>query len=265
VTFHVQETGAGPPVVLAHGLFFGNLAPWYFYAAPLLAGEHTVFLYDLRGHGKSERVPEGYDLATMTADLAALVERFDGQPIDVVGHSYGSLIALRYAIEHPARVRRLVLVETPLPPHRLAETEELIPIVGAELAAVAKPEELRTRILNHEQVEAILDILPPPLKAVIQGGRRGFQRIARDLWFLIGESTLVRDLRTEPDIPDGRLARIACPTLCIFGRSSKLRPIGARLTAVLPNATLVELDGGHYLVNERPRELSQAIADFLRP
>ena len=110
---------SGPTsVVMLHGLLIGSLASWYFTAAPALAKRHRVMLYDLRGHGRSERVASGYDLVTQTGDLQELADRFDDRPIDLVGHSYGGLIALRFALDHPGRVRRLVLVEAPLPPSR---------------------------------------------------------------------------------------------------------------------------------------------------
>jgi len=119
IGLHVQEIGAGPPVVMVHGLLIGSLASWYFTAAPALAKDHRVRVYDLRGHGRSERAKTGYDVRTLATDLAALTS--DLGVVDVVGHSWGALVALRFALDHPARVRRLVLVEAPLPPSSTVE------------------------------------------------------------------------------------------------------------------------------------------------
>ena len=115
VQLHTTDLGAGPALVMVHGLLVGSLASWYLTAAPALARTHAVRLYDLRGHGRSTRPPTGYDTRTMAGDLAALAADLPG-PIDVVGHSYGALVALRFAQAHPTRVRRLSLVEAPLPP-----------------------------------------------------------------------------------------------------------------------------------------------------
>src|SRR5262245_51278412 len=135
ITFHTQELGTGdrPSAVMLHGLLLGTLAAWYFTAAPALARERRVLLYDLRGHGRSERTPTGYDVATMARDLSALAAAFDERPIDLVGHSFGALVALRFALDHPARVRRLVLVEAPLPPSRFPEMEELAARTPAQM------------------------------------------------------------------------------------------------------------------------------------
>ena len=110
---HVQELGEGPAVVMIHGLLVGSLASWYFTAAPDLARAHRVRMYDLRGHGRSGRADTGFDTRTLAGDLDALTADLPA-PFDVVGHSWGGLVALRYALAHPERpVRRLTLPRAP--------------------------------------------------------------------------------------------------------------------------------------------------------
>ena len=111
------ELGGGRPVVMIHGLLTGSSASWYFTCAPALAQQHRVLLYDLRGHGKSSRPEAGYDTATLAEDLDGLLDAMQIRgPVSVVGHSYGALVATRFALAHPERVDRLALVEAPLPP-----------------------------------------------------------------------------------------------------------------------------------------------------
>jgi len=240
LAFHVQEIGAGPPVVMIHGLLIGSLASWYFTAAPALARRHRVRVYDLRGHGRSERATSGYDIRTMTADLAALVADLDG-PIDVVGHSWGGLVALRFAIDHPARVRRLAIVEAPLPPSTAVEM---------------------TAFLNAEPARW-LDALPAPLRDAAASGRRQADRLIKSLEFLILESSLLDDLRAEADIPDDALARIRCPTLVAYGDSSACLSAGKRIAAAIPGAKLAILPGGHYIHLDARAELTAALEAHL--
>jgi pimeloyl-ACP methyl ester carboxylesterase len=241
LTFHTQELGAGsPPLVMLHGLLIGNLASWYFTAAPALAQGRRVLLYDLRGHGKSQRAPSGYDLGTMAGDLEALSEDLGEGPIDLVGHSYGALVALRFALDHPSRVRRLCLVEAPLPPSKFGDFEQFTTRTPAEMVA-SLPEGLQTFLG--------------------QGGRRA-TRLLDALNFLTAESSLFADLRAEPDIPDPVLAALACPLLCVYGTESLCKHVGERLARVIPGARLLLLPGGHYLHLDASAALSRALAEF---
>ena len=74
VRTHYHQLGSGPDLVLVHGLG-ANLAFWYLGAAPLLAADHRVTAYDLRGHGLTARTPAGYTTAELAADLVALLDQ----------------------------------------------------------------------------------------------------------------------------------------------------------------------------------------------
>ena len=84
VAHHVQELGPSDalPVVMTHGLVIGSLASWYFTVGPALARTRRVRMYDLRGHGRSARMPSGYDTHTLATDLDALTR--DLPPFDLV-------------------------------------------------------------------------------------------------------------------------------------------------------------------------------------
>src|SRR5262249_16503162 len=118
VTLHVQRLGAKASpttAVFLHGLVMDNLSSWYFTVANPAAQRADVILYDLRGHGRSERTPAGYGVADMVADLDALLDALDVQrKVVLVGNSFGGLLALVYAIALPERVAGVVLVDAHL-------------------------------------------------------------------------------------------------------------------------------------------------------
>src|SRR3712207_3517403 len=93
VRTHYQQLGEGPDVVLVHGLG-ANLAFWYLGAAPLIATDHRVTAYDLRGHGLTARTPSGYSTGQLAADLMAVLDRLKIERTTLIGHSYGAAIAL---------------------------------------------------------------------------------------------------------------------------------------------------------------------------
>ncbi|HTR50316.1 MAG TPA: alpha/beta hydrolase [Kofleriaceae bacterium] len=240
---HVQELGAGPAVVMIHGLLIGSLASWYFTAAPQLARGHRVRVYDLRGHGRSERAASGYDTRTLAGDLDAVTADLR-EPFDLVGHSWGGLVALRYAIEHPARVRRLAIVEAPLPPSSALQMASFLADDG----------QLPARLL---------DALPAPLREAVASGRRQAERLMKSLELLVLESSLLADVRNEPDLADAELARVGTPALLLYGDSSACAPGGERLARALPAARHVVLPGGHYLHLDARDALARELEEFL--
>src|SRR5512147_3219033 len=118
---------------MLHGLIVGSLAGWYFGPAGRLAQRHRVLLHDLRGHGRSDRTASGYDTHTLAGDLEALLDLAGDGPVTLVGHSYGALVALRFALRWPERVARLALVEAPLPPSRAGELLAFVKRPPAEM------------------------------------------------------------------------------------------------------------------------------------
>lgn len=247
VSLHVQELGEGSPVVMIHGLTLGNIATWYFTTAPALAPRHRVVLYDLRGHGMSAKARSGYDLATMSRDLGTIIDRtVGGRPVTLVGHSYGAVIAMNVALRHPERVEKLVVVDGPLPPSSLTDVDALVGKREEEVVGAISP-------------ESIPDLLQQTTLA--EGRRR--RRFGDGLRFLAHETSLFADLRAAEDFSDTELAAIRCPTLAVYGTKSICRPAGQRIAKHCPQAELVELDGGHMLTLERPRELTDAIVAFI--
>lgn len=254
VSLHVRELGGGAgadgesaPVVMIHGLTLGNMATWYFTTAPALAPRHRVVMYDLRGHGMSTKARSGYDLATMCADLGTVIERTVGaRRVTLVGHSYGGVTAMRFALRHPDLVSKLVVVDAPLPPSSLTDVDAL----------VGKKEE---EVVGAISVDSIPEVLQQTTLA--EGRRR--RRFGDGLRFLAHETSLFADLRAAEDFSDAELAAIGCPTLAIYGTKSICRPAGRRIAKHCPQGALVELEGGHMLTLERPRELTDAIVAFI--
>ena len=105
---HFKQLGHGEPLVLLHGLF-GSADNW-FGVAPKLAEKFHVLIPDLRNHGHSPHHAE-MDYPLMATD----VEKFFGaQKIEsahVIGHSMGGKVAMQFALDFPARVKKLVVVD----------------------------------------------------------------------------------------------------------------------------------------------------------
>lgn len=111
---HSRVSGSGPVVVLLHG-FLSSSEYWRSVAA-ISEKDHTVIALDLLGFGKSPKPRRSrYDYDDHIASIEATLRHLGvTKPFTLVGHSMGSLIALRYARLHEAKVSRLVLVNMPV-------------------------------------------------------------------------------------------------------------------------------------------------------
>lgn len=102
-----QRSGAGQPLVLCHG--GPGLWDMFEPLAPALAGMATVVRWDQRGCGRSQRHGP-YTLDRFIADLDTVRHRLGGPVVNLLGHSWGAMLALLYTLRHPDRVSKLIYV-----------------------------------------------------------------------------------------------------------------------------------------------------------
>lgn len=239
-TLSTLSVGHGSPLVMLHGLVFGSMATWYSRFALPLAHDRQVVLYDQRGHGDSAPVARGFDLDTQALDLLGVAAHHaPGVAVDLVGHSMGALIALHCALRTPARVRRLLLIDAPMP--------------AAECIAPSFD-----HVHDADALAAYVEAYAPDAP----GGRRR-ARLQQRLQRLFFGSTMIADVRAMQVEPELDLAQLTCPVALVYGSRSPCRPAGTRLQRALPHARLTELDAGHYLPEEVPDALLALIRDAL--
>ena len=109
VRLHIAEAGEGPLVLLLHG-FPQFWWTWRAQLSSLAEAGFRAVAPDLRGYGASDKPPRGYDLPTLSADVAALVRALGERDAVVVGHDWGGLLGWTMAALHPRTVRRLVVL-----------------------------------------------------------------------------------------------------------------------------------------------------------
>ena len=112
-TIHVRWGGQGPAAVLLHG--YGETGDMWAPLARDLARDHTVIVPDLRGMGLSARATSGFDKKNQAEDVAGVLAALGVQQADVVAHDIGNMVAFQFAARHPEQVRRLVLIDAPVP------------------------------------------------------------------------------------------------------------------------------------------------------
>lgn len=265
----VERVGSGEPVLVVHGgplLEQGYLRPGLL----PLASDHELIFFDQRLSGRSAGTVDSASvrLDTLVADMEALREALGVSRVHVLGHSWGGLLALRYAVLHPDRVSSLVLVSP------MAASAELW---QAEEAALAE------RITPEHQAEGARLRQDPGVAAGDTAALAALLRHSFRLQFHDPAGAQALELRLPEDylersrqfsfmMPDltgfdfhPELASLDVPTLVLFGEDEPGAALGgAALVAALPDARMVTLaNAGHFAFLEVPDAFLAEVRAFL--
>ncbi len=128
VRMHVEVTGAGPAVVLVHGAA-GVLHDFPKPLREALARTHTVIALDRPGHGYSSHGPRLLDVAGNVRAMRDVVRALGHERVTVIGHSYGAVLALRWALDAPEEVAAVVAVAPATRPYAAHARWSALPVV----------------------------------------------------------------------------------------------------------------------------------------
>ncbi|MCU1379060.1 MAG: putative hydrolase or acyltransferase of alpha/beta superfamily [Acidimicrobiales bacterium] len=247
VRFNVQRLGSPGPagtIVCLHGLLLDNLSSFYYTLANPLAKEMEVVLYDQRGHGRSERPPNGYGIDDAVGDLVALLDALAPEPpLYLCGNSYGSLVALEHELRFPGRVDGLILIEAHL----------VLPTWGEQMA-----ETIDLGLWTVNELAAADDD-----RGRVRADRK-LQRQMADAREMVATTSLVHDLRFAPLTSLASLEEVECPVLALYGERSDVAHVGRLLAESMPTCELrVVADSGHSLLMESPARVLSELRSWL--
>ena len=250
-----RRAGAGAPVICMHGIWdegdyfraLGGDGPGSF------AG-HPLYLFDLRGHGESDKPESGYGWQDYADDIVCFIKDRDFEQALLVGHSLGALTSLLVAAEIPDRIAAMVLEDPPVP---------LREVSGDVFGTLLE--------LKQQKFETVVDELhawrPFMSREQAEGSARRLVQTA-DGVLAEASSGISGDVRIP--VPG---VTISAPTLVIQAGYEDQRAFGAEgpalLGAVLPNLTIETIpETSHNVFREKPdgyKALVQAWWDALQP
>lgn len=280
VSLYAREVGRGQPVLVLHGgpdFDSAYLLPDF----DRLGGAVRLIYYDQRGRGKSaERVNPGeVSLGSEIADLDAVRQHFQLRNPVLLGHSWGALLALEYALRHPDRVSRLILMNpAPVSAADLAAFRRTyVENLGGEMARqrataasaaykagdpAAVAERYRIHFKNALARPADFEKLMAAMKAAfIRQGAAGIlearaveDRLVAETWGLPGYDLLPK------------LRGLRIPTLVIAGDHDFIPvSISEHIAEAIPGARLQTLRNcGHFSYLECPADVRRAFTAFFR-
>ena len=270
VTLRVRHGGEGPPVLLIHG-HPRTGATWHRVAPRLVAQGFTVVCPDMRGYGRSGKAPILPDHSqqskrAVAGDLVRLMGTLGHQQFATVGHDRGSYVALRLALDHPAAVRKLVVMDGVPISEALSRCDARFARDWYHWFFFAQPDKPERAIAadphawypgtreamgeeNHAEFrEATAD--PDTVRAMLEDYRAGL------------------GVDREHELADRRAGRrITCPTLVLWSTRDDMAELyGDPVTVWRPWAERlrgVPVESGHHVAEENPEALVAELLSFL--
>jgi pimeloyl-ACP methyl ester carboxylesterase len=262
-TIHVRSGGHGPAVVLLHG--YGETGDMWVPLAAALAKDHTVIVPDLRGLGLSAKPSGGFDKKTQADDVLGVMDALQTRQADVVAHDIGNMVAFQFAARYPQRVRRLVLIDAPVP--GVGPWEEVLknPLLWHFRFGGPDMERL---VAGRERI--YLDRFWNEFSASPERFGEPARVHYAELYALPGamHSGFAQFAAFDQDAIDNRefLAhdRLKMPILAVGGQKSFGPMMATVMRAAGDNVTEAQVpDSGHWIMEENPAATTRLVLDFL--
>ncbi|MBB5868864.1 haloacetate dehalogenase [Allocatelliglobosispora scoriae] len=277
VRLRVRHGGQGPPLLLLHGHPRTHMT-WH-HVADLLSDSFTVVCPDLRGYGLSSKPAEtpghgAYSKRAMAGDVVELMRMLGHDRFAVAGHDRGAYVAQRLALDHPAAVSRLVVLDGVPIGEALARSDARFastwwhwfflgqtekpaePLICADPLAWYQISDKHMGAAAYADLAAVLTN-PETVHAMCEDYRAG----------------LTVDRRAD-DADQAAGRRIACPVLFCYAAGdghttgemvALYGDPGAIWRDWADDVRVATIDSGHHMAEEAPEQLASTLREFLLP
>lgn len=254
IEMYYECVGEGDPVVLVTG-FGADLFAWAL-QAPELSQNHTVYMIDNRGVGDTDKPDGAYTIKMMADDTAGFFDAVGIEKAHLVGHSMGGMIAQRFALDYPEKLRSLTLAATSCRPPR---GTELILYLWADILEKLGNEAFVNNIIGWCFTFDYIDSQYEALMAMRQMMLAHFEE----------KPLLPEPFRNQAagivefDVAD-EIKNIGVPTMALVGKDDILTPpkFSEEISSRIPGSTLKTIAGGHAYNQEAPSEFNRALLEF---
>lgn len=266
--------GKGEPFILLHGgpgMYHDELFPFFIDFAKV----NKLIFYDQRGNGKStlEKIDStSFTVELMVEDLEELRKEFEIDKLNIIGHSWGGLLAMYYATKYPDHVKRLILIDA-----APVNTDLLIKCYKKQIS-MFKPEEWEylQKLWNSEDYLAGDPNVHNEAMRISEGKIFSnkdvideYMKVAAFNETTAKNAVLLNDLATQMKLNiyvQDKLINIKCPTLIINGKDDFIVEEAYKLTnQLIPNSEIVLIKGaGHYPFIENKDDFFYEVNNFIK-
>jgi esterase len=245
-----QDTGK-QPIVILHGLF-GSSDNWLTQAKIFSSG-HTVYTVDQRNHGQSPH-DDGFDYKLMVEDLLTFFEDQNLKDVVLIGHSMGGKTVMNFALAHPEKVGKLVVVDIAPRPYDLEHYVILEGLNALKITELTSRNEADEQLAQYVPDAGTRQFLLKNLQRKAEGGF---------IW-KINLPVLTEKLSNigVALLFDGKFEK---PSLFIRGAHSKyvLDSDWATIQEIFPASELETMDTGHWVQAEKPQEFVELVENWI--
>ena len=260
---HYTMGGHGPAVVLLHG--FAETSRMWTAILPVLGEKFTVIAPDLPGIGDSSIPASGINMEDAATSIHSLVRSLSIEKARVVGHDIGLMVAYAYAAQFPAEVEKLVVMDAFLPGVEGWEPIYNNPAVWHFRFNGPKPEAL---VAGRELIYFSFfwdDLAADKNRSLSEADREAYiAAYSRPGRMRAAWQYFVSWPQTAKDFAELSRTKLTMPVLSIGGEKSLGKELGQQMKLVATSVTVIVLpDTGHWVLEERPKETTDALVKFL--
>jgi len=246
-----REYGQGKPMIILHGLF-GSSDNWLT-QAKLFSSSYKVYTVDQRNHGQSPH-SDTFDYPSFVSDLDEFVQDHSITNPVVIGHSMGGKTAMNFALTHPEKIDRLIVVDISPKAYNLEHYTIVKGLLAIPIEKIKSRNEADEILAQHVPESDVRQFLLKNLQRKSDGGfswKINLKIISEKL-----ENVGV-DLHSKGPFEK--------PTLFIRGVKSKYVPDSDwdRILQIFPKAKLETMDTGHWVQAEKPQEFADVVTRWL--
>jgi pimeloyl-ACP methyl ester carboxylesterase len=265
VKIHYLKAGSGKnTLVLIHG--FGDTSHMWIPLFAEFGKDYTIIAPDMRGLGESSRPATGYDKKTLATDIHELVKSLGYQKIDLVGHDIGLMVAYAYAALYPNDVRKLALLEAPIP--GIGDIWQKVYTTPAlwHFHFVFSPVALEL-VKGRERLflEHFWQTLSPHPETFSEADRRIYAKAFAQEGAMRAAFEMFKTFDTQDATENRQFAatKLPMPVLTIEGDKAMGGALEIQAKIVATNVTSIVLrDTGHWLMEQRPDEIKVELKKF---